>query len=390
MSSESDSAAAKALQYISNDRFRRRFTLPAAVNHGALEVSYADVGVVQDPSNVESVPPAILFMPGMFASRYLSVGLHAIAEKLGVRVLVVDRPGMGDSTDVPLGQRISVWVELVPRLLEHLSIEHVALVSHSCGALYLFNTLYHCRSILHPDAPFIALMAPWVDPAHSHLTSVQMLQYIPAKAFGIWNLLPKFFVLEAGPALASSGALIGKFSNMFSPSSATGDAQDMTELEKNRQKREVDYGLPRDVQVELDQLAMKHMFEENTVGANSEALQCLKKGNCSWGKCEDYQVFIRELVETEKALRHSGESDARRKRLKVRTYFAESDALIGKQGQLYMEECWRGNETGAVAEVIDFETQTVAGVDHDTLVQSIETLERIFVGAGGRLSVSTA
>lgn len=65
---------------------------------------------------------------------------------------------MGRSTDVPLDQRISIWVELVPSLLQHLGIRHVSLVSHSAGTMYLLNTLYHCRSLLHPDRPFVALL----------------------------------------------------------------------------------------------------------------------------------------------------------------------------------------------------------------------------------------
>jgi hypothetical protein len=93
MSSDADpdSLRSRALSYISNDRFHRRFELPATADHDALTVSYADVGRVPDPTSTSPQPPTILFMPGMFASRYLGVALHAIAEKLGVRVLVVDR-----------------------------------------------------------------------------------------------------------------------------------------------------------------------------------------------------------------------------------------------------------------------------------------------------------
>ncbi len=65
---------------------------------------------------------------------------------------------MGHSTDVPLTQRIPVWLELVPLLLGHLGISHVALVSHSAGTMYLLNTLYHHRDILHPTKPFVGLV----------------------------------------------------------------------------------------------------------------------------------------------------------------------------------------------------------------------------------------
>lgn len=65
---------------------------------------------------------------------------------------------MGHSTEVPLSVRVSTWVRTVPLLLAHLDIKHVALVSHSAGAMYLLNTLHHHRDILHPDQPFVALL----------------------------------------------------------------------------------------------------------------------------------------------------------------------------------------------------------------------------------------
>jgi hypothetical protein len=60
---------------------------------------------------------------------------------------------MGKTTDVPLEQRMSVWIEIVPLLLAHLGIQHVALASHSAGTMYLLNTLYRCREILDPEKP---------------------------------------------------------------------------------------------------------------------------------------------------------------------------------------------------------------------------------------------
>lgn len=67
-------------------------------------------------------------------------------------------PGMGGSTSVPLEQRLAIWLETVPAILAHLSIEHVTLASHSAGTIYLLNTLYHCRSILPPDKPVVSLL----------------------------------------------------------------------------------------------------------------------------------------------------------------------------------------------------------------------------------------
>lgn len=78
-----------AAEYIAQRHFHRRFILPQTATHGDLPVTYADIGKRPETS-IEDVP-TFLFMPGMFGSRYVAVYMHAIAEKLGVRVLIVDR-----------------------------------------------------------------------------------------------------------------------------------------------------------------------------------------------------------------------------------------------------------------------------------------------------------
>lgn len=59
---------------------------------------------------------------------------------------------------MPATQRIAVWLEAVPLILEKLNVKHVALVSHSAGTLYALNTLGQLRNILHPKAPFVAYL----------------------------------------------------------------------------------------------------------------------------------------------------------------------------------------------------------------------------------------
>jgi hypothetical protein len=209
-----------------------------------------------------------------------------------------------------------------------------------------------------------------------------MAQYVPSKAFGVWHLIPKFLLLKASPAFASSGIVVTKASNVIS-SGIGGDGENNSmEIGKNRRCIEKDYGLSWDVQAELDGLVMKFMFEENTVGANSEALQCLRKGSDggkTWGKCEDYEVYVRELVTLERSRYEGGAGQ-----LKVRAYFAGNDSMIGKKGQEYVEECWGGKEgTGAFEDVLNFESTTFAELEHDSLLQSAAVLESVFHHSGG-------
>lgn len=85
------SARAEAAAYISQDSFHKKFTIPATASHGDLTFSYSDVGVSPEEQTDAAQAPVIVFHPGLFASRYVGVSLHALAKHLGVRVLTVDR-----------------------------------------------------------------------------------------------------------------------------------------------------------------------------------------------------------------------------------------------------------------------------------------------------------
>ncbi|KAH8124977.1 hypothetical protein LI328DRAFT_133448 [Trichoderma asperelloides] len=377
MATSTTLARNQALSYLSNPRFSQKLTLPATADSPALTVSYADVGFSPATPADSRSTPTMLFIPGMFGSRYIGAILDPIARKFGVRVLVADRPGMGHSTEVALSLRLSTWIRTVPLLLEHLDIKHVALVSHSAGTIYLLNTLHYHRDVLHPDRPFVALFAPWVDPAHSKVTSMQMMQHIPAQAFAVWH--------HIAPLLATSGVVVNKASSFFTSSAGSSGDQD-TPQERNRQKLASVYDVPRDFQVELESLLGKKITEENTVGANSEALLCARKGKgWSWGECDDYATFIEMLARGERENNQLKSSTDSHAKLKIRAFFAENDVMIGVGGQKYMEECW-GRGEGSLSDVLDFDSATMAGTDHDSLVQSVEVWEKVFADAGGSLT----
>ena len=54
--------------------------------------------------------------------------------------------------------RMRIWLKTVPALLQRLDIKHVAIVTHSAGAVYTLNTLFHHRSLLNPKAPYVAFL----------------------------------------------------------------------------------------------------------------------------------------------------------------------------------------------------------------------------------------
>jgi pimeloyl-ACP methyl ester carboxylesterase len=69
-----------------------------------------------------------------------------------------DRPGFGGSTPVPLDQRVNIWLEIVPAVLEKLEVKHVALMSHSAGTFYAFNTAVMLPHLLYPGKGFMACL----------------------------------------------------------------------------------------------------------------------------------------------------------------------------------------------------------------------------------------
>ncbi|KAL4910623.1 hypothetical protein BDW74DRAFT_141503 [Aspergillus multicolor] len=350
-----DSTNPQAL--LTSPTYHHHITIQTSIPNGPRNISYTDFGC---PTG-----PVLLFLPGMFASRFLGLPLHVLAERAGVRLIVIDRPGIGGSTGVRVEERIDAWVDMLPRFLEQLGIRRVSLVSHSAGTVYLLNTLARCRGVVNRE---IFFLAPWVDPAHSHVTSMQMAQYLPTKAFNLWHHIPRFFVTQASPMLASSGTMMRGISSVSLPgtNNNTQAEEDKTFLEANWRRIERDYGVPKEESAELSRLAVDAMFKEETVGANDEAIICLRKGEAgsNWGACSDYRKCVKDLGETEQA--------AGRK-LVVRAYFAEKDAMVGSKGQSYFEGCWRAEELQG----IDFQCRVVSGTDHDTVSQSVEVWEEI-------------
>lgn len=60
---------------------------------------------------------------------------------------------------------MKVWLETVPALLSQLSVHHVALATHSAGAIYTLNTLYHLPEILSPRTPYVAFLGTHIHSA---------------------------------------------------------------------------------------------------------------------------------------------------------------------------------------------------------------------------------
>ncbi|KAK0552392.1 hypothetical protein OC846_002899 [Tilletia horrida] len=154
-------------QYVRSERLTRILTLKRAPYQG-LKVSLADVGA-------RGGHPIVVFL-GLGAVRYL-VGLYDdIAAAMGLRLICIDRWGLG-RTDVISEERRDVlgWGSVVGEVLDQLGIGRFAMLAHSAGAPYAMATVLRQPSsrIVGP----VHLLAPWAGPQVE--SNWKWLKYVP-------------------------------------------------------------------------------------------------------------------------------------------------------------------------------------------------------------------
>lgn len=101
-------AMSGAGQYLCQPRFHKTYTLPPNPDTGRLRpyrFSYSDFG--DRSSNA-----VVLFCGGLMATRLCYTPLDQLANAHNVRILHVDRPGIGKSSTVKLERRVQLWLGL--------------------------------------------------------------------------------------------------------------------------------------------------------------------------------------------------------------------------------------------------------------------------------------
>ncbi|KAI1381278.1 hypothetical protein F4677DRAFT_120982 [Hypoxylon crocopeplum] len=359
-------------QFLDDDRFHRTFTLPIGPGRSEeFKVTYSDFGY-QNPENPGS-ERVLLFCGPLMGSRFLFIAKDKLAKQYGVRVINADRPGFGGTSKVEMQDRVRVWLEIVPALLQHLGIAHVSIAAHSCGAVYAVNTLLHLRHLLHPTRPYVAFCAPWVHPSHSGVSLLKLAHVLPDSLVGSFDRIVNFFQASVNPAIQSSSGLIGKIS-------------------ASREEREflapgVD---PADVEFEenLHQELFRRINAESIQGLGQDSLLLLKRTDDPefWGTELDYDKLVPRLAKTESEL-NAGTTDAAAAAattlpLRVDVFFAESDIIIGTgAARQWFDDCWRAEQRG---ERITYSSAVVPKSNHDNLLDlRYGVPERIFQAMGG-------
>lgn len=132
-----------------------------------LQVSFADVGL-------ESGHPVMVFL-GLGASRHL-IGLYdEIAESLGLRLICIDRWGIGRTDNVQSeGRNILGWSFVIEQVADLLEIDRFSVLAHSAGAPFAV-----ALGLLFPhrvQGP-LHLLAPWTGMQQD--SGYRWLRYIP-------------------------------------------------------------------------------------------------------------------------------------------------------------------------------------------------------------------
>ena len=243
----------------------------------------------------------------------------------------------------------------MPALLAHLHVKHVALISHSNGTIYLLNTILHLRYILHPTKPYVALLAPWVDPTHSGCLTY--LAYVPDAMLSKTSVLIKFFINNINPALMFSSGVV----KSIGKNTTSGVESDTPEF--------MDYDPEiKSLEPELNNIIPKLMFSGENPGASDEAFLCLRRGKYTWGAFRDYDEAVQMVVKQERDLTvHSSTSDGRKvEKLRVEVFFAEKDGLVGNRGEEWFRKCWTD---AAPDDYIIYTPETVPGTGHEDIAE---------------------
>lgn len=121
--------------------------------HIGQTVSLADVG----SSNGY---PVLVFL-GLGCVRYLAGLFDELAAASGIRLICIDRWGLGKTTSLPESRRsLAEWASVVEEVIDSLSIGRFGILAHSAGAPYALTVANRLRTRVQGR---VNLLAPWIS-----------------------------------------------------------------------------------------------------------------------------------------------------------------------------------------------------------------------------------
>ena len=178
-------------------------------------ISFSEVG---DPKG-----SAVFVCVGMGLTRFVTAFYDELATTLRLRLVTIERPGVGDSDGYPPNDRSGPlnWPNDVLTVCDHLGIETFSLLAHSAGAVYALAT---ALVLPHMVRGKVHLLAPWIPPSqmeavsHPSSSSSSPGAVLP-RSQRLLRVLPTPFLRAANSSfMASATASLGKSANKRKPS----------------------------------------------------------------------------------------------------------------------------------------------------------------------------
>ncbi|GJJ09629.1 hypothetical protein Clacol_003853 [Clathrus columnatus] len=165
-SSKSDSHTHALATFLRSPRLTRLLKLRRHPNQ-RLQVSFSDLGS-------SSGRPIVVFL-GLGCVRYIMGLYDEMAEALGLRLITIDRWGLGKTDNPSRGtpRGVREWAAIVEEVLDYLNIERYGILAHSAGAPYAMAFANRAPHKVQGD---LCLLAPWVGPAEG---GYKWLKYVP-------------------------------------------------------------------------------------------------------------------------------------------------------------------------------------------------------------------
>lgn len=147
-----DSVEVAVNEYLRAKRLNRKIKHPI---NGRI-ISFSEVG---DPSG-----SAVIVCLGMGLTRYVSAFYDELAATLRLRLVTIDRPGVGNSEAYPSGDKSGPlsWPDDVLAVCQHLGISKFSILAHSAGAIYALATALILPHLIKGK---LHLLSPWIPPS---------------------------------------------------------------------------------------------------------------------------------------------------------------------------------------------------------------------------------
>ena len=164
-----DSVEIAVLEYLQNPRLSRKLRHPQT----GRVISFSEVG---DPNGA-----TVFVCLGMGLTRFVTAFYDELATTLRLRLITIDRPGVGNSEPYPPNDRSGPlsWPDDVLAICQHLGIQSFSLLAHSAGAIY---ALASALILPHMIQGKVHLLAPWIPPSQLQAVSHSAATAPPAAA----------------------------------------------------------------------------------------------------------------------------------------------------------------------------------------------------------------